>query len=66
MKYIVIDEHTVKWAQTMIMRLSHGDPINRLEVTDLQRNLSDYDDLSIILQEASPVTATRQERVMIA
>jgi len=66
MRYVVIDEHTVKWAQTLIMRLSHGDPINRLEVIDIQRNLSDYDDLSVILQEASPVTANRQERVMIA
>ena len=66
MRYVVIDEHTVKWAQTLMMRLSHGDPINRLEVTDIQRNLSNYDDLSVILQEASPVTATRQDQMIIA
>jgi hypothetical protein len=66
MRYVVIDEQTVKWAQTLILRFSQGDPINRLEVTDIQRNLSNYDDLTVILQEASPATATRQEQVMIA
>jgi len=66
MRYAVIDEHTVKWAKTLIMRFSQGDTINGLEITDIQRCLSHYDDLSVILQEASPVTATRQDQMIIA
>ena len=53
--YVVISHHTVAWAEMLITRLSEGQPVNPLEVQDIQRELSKFDPLNTILQEAGHV-----------
>lgn len=53
--YVVISNQTVGWAKTLITRLSEGDPVNPLEVQDIQRELDNCDPLATIIQEAAHV-----------